>query len=486
MSTRRFCILCGALAVMLSWLVLGNASSIQAQEKQKPLSFINDVAPILKDNCFACHDSKKRSGKYDMTSFEKMLAGGASGDTITAGKSAESEFYDLIVTNEERRMPPRKDALAAVPKEQAAIIKRWIDEGAKLDAGIDPKSDLVRELRIRWKSPAPPAKYPFPTIVNSLALTPDGKQIVVGGHHELTVWNLDGKLAKRIQTRAERAYAMLFLPDGKLVVAGGRPGQEGDVRIFDIQAAGKDQSGVQVLDGVNDPKVMLKQLVDVDDSVLTLALSADGKKLASGGCDRTIRIWDISKGLNEAKLEQSIENHADWVLSLAFAPDGKHLLSSGRDKTAKVWDLVAKESIITFPEHQTPVYGVAVSADSKVGFSVGADKQVRSWNAVGEAKQIKVLGNHAEEILKLASNPKQPMIATASADKTVKLWDLTKNSNLRNLAGLTDYVFAVNFSADGTLIAAGSYDGEVRIWKVADGMQVAAFNASPGYVAAKK
>ena len=90
--------------------------------------------------------------------------------------------------------------------------------------------------------------------LTALAFTPDGKQVVAGGQHELTIWNVaDGKLIKRICTRAERAYAMTFLPDGKLAVAGGRPGQEGDVRIYDLNGSpGKAVNGVATLDGVND------------------------------------------------------------------------------------------------------------------------------------------------------------------------------------------------------------------------------------------
>jgi hypothetical protein len=370
----RLCIWCGILGVLLAWLFLGSVPPASAQEKGN-VSFINDVAPILKEYCFACHDTKKRSGKYDMTTFEKLFAGGSSGDPVTAGKSADSDFYTLLVTTEERRMPPRKDNLSPVPKAKAEVIKKWIDQGAKLDQGLETKSDLVKELRVRWKAPPPPASYKYPAIINAIAFSPDNKQIVAGGHHELTVWDVsEAKLLKRIHTRAERAYAMAFLPDGRLAVAGGRPGQEGDVRVFDITAPGKDEKGVQILDGVNDPKVMLKQLLDVDDSVLCLNVSPDGKKLAAGGCDRIVRVWDIAEGFASAKLEQTIENHADWVLAVIFAPDGKHLLTGSRDKTAKVWDLAAKESVLTFPEHQAPVFGVAVKSDSKVGFSAGADK----------------------------------------------------------------------------------------------------------------
>ena len=226
------------------------------------------MAPILKENCFACHDAKKRSGKFDMTTFEKLMAGGAGEEGITAGDHKESGPYTLMVSEKERRMPPRKDNLSPVPRGQTEVVKRWIDQGAKLDPGIDPKADLVKELRTRWKAPAPPAAYKYPTIVNALAFTPDGKQLVIGGHHELTVWDVAvAKLLKRVYTRAERAYAMAYLPDGKLLVAGGRPGQEGDVRIFDLSATGKTDKDVQILDGVGDSKVMVKQLLDTDDSV---------------------------------------------------------------------------------------------------------------------------------------------------------------------------------------------------------------------------
>src|SRR5207302_2714291 len=135
----------------------------------------------------------------------------------------------------------------ALPPEQIAVLERWIQEGAKLDAEVKPQADLYRELRVRWVPPAPMAAYPYPVAINALAFTPDNKKLVVGGHHELTVWDVEsGKLEKRIYTRCRRALAMLFLPDGKLVVAGGRPGEEGDVCIYDINAPGKTENGVVV------------------------------------------------------------------------------------------------------------------------------------------------------------------------------------------------------------------------------------------------
>jgi WD40 repeat protein len=480
MYSRRFgsYVLCTVAAAVACVLFLGSPQSAPAQPA-KPVSFINDVAPILKENCFACHDPKKKSGKYDMTSYEKFRAGGANGDPLVAGKPEMSEFHALIVSTEQRRMPPR-DKGEAVPKEKAALIAQWIKEGAKLDAGLDAKADLVKELRIRWKPPVPPKTYPFGIIVSALAFTPDSKHLVVGGHHELTVWEIaTGKLVKRIYTRAERAYGTEFLPDGKLVVAGGRPGQEGDVRVYDIKAKGKTEDGVEILDGVNDKAVLVKHLFDVEDSVLCLALTPDGKTLAAGGCDRAVRVFDLSEGLDKAKLVQTVENHADWVLGCALSADGKYLLTAGRDKTAKVWDLKAKESVVTFPEHQNIVYGVAVKADGSAGFSVGADRQLRTWKPSGEGKQVKNAGGHGDDVFKIVANPKQPMLATSSADKTVRLWTMDLAPG-KTLSGLTDYVYSVAFSPEGELVAGGSYDGGVAVWTVKDGTTVKLFNASPG------
>jgi hypothetical protein len=489
MHSSRFCccVLCAvtALALALGLLFLApQTASAQAPAAQGPISFINDVAPILKENCFACHDAKKRKGKLDMTTFEGLRKGGDNDDPIAPGKPEESLLVTLISSAGGKRMPP-KDSGDPLPKEKVAVIQKWIKEGAKLDAGLTAKSDLQRELRLRWKPPAPKAVYAYPVNITALAFTPDNKKLVVGGHHELTVWDVaTGKLDKRISTRAERAKAMLFLPDGKLVVAGGRPGQEGDVRVYNLQGgAPKAENGVPVLDGVNDKTVMLAQLLDSDDEVLCLAVSADGKKLASGGCDRLVNVWDLSGGYTNAKLEQKIENHADWVFGVAFTPDGKHLLTCSRDKTAKVWDLTTKESVLTFPDHQKTVYGVAAKPDGKVGFSVGEDQQLRAWNATGDGKQLRASAGHGGEVFRVVQHPKQPLLVTCGADKTVRVWNADNGAAVRTLSGHTDYVYAIAVSPDGNLIASGSYNGEVKVWKVADGTLVKAFNASPGLVA---
>jgi WD40 repeat protein len=476
------------LALALLYLLLAAPPASAQAPAGKPVSFINDIAPLLKENCFACHDSKKRKGKLDMTTYESFRKGGTNDDPVDTAKPDESRILQLLRATGKERMPPR-DAGEALAKEKIDLISRWIKEGAKLDAGITPKADLVRELRLRWEPPAPPASYRYPVVITALIFTPDSKKLVVGGHHELTVWDADsGKLEKRIATRAERTYGMVFLADGKLAVAGGRPGQEGDVRIYDLAGGTpKMNAGVAMLDGVHDKAVLVKELLETEDSVLCIALSADGKKLAAGGCDRLVRVWDLSGGYANAKLEASIENHADWVFGVAFTPNGKKLATASRDKTAKLWDLAAKESALTFPDHQNPVYAVAVLSDGKLGLSAGEDNQVRFWQATDDAKNIgkqaRISGGHGKAVMRMdyLPDPKTPLLATCSQDSTVRLWNPANGAALKALTGHADYLFAVALSRDGKLVAGAGYTGEVRVWKTGDGALVRAFNASPGY-----
>src|SRR2546428_10000903 len=168
-SRYCFCVLCAwtALAVALILLSSPQTAHAQAPPAKGPLSFINDVAPILKENCFACHDAKKRKGKLDMTTYESLRKGGENDDPLVAGKPDESLLIQLVTAKSGKRMPPKENG-DPLPREKVATIEKWIAEGAKLDAVLTPRSDLLRELRIRWKPPAPPAAYKFPTIVNSV------------------------------------------------------------------------------------------------------------------------------------------------------------------------------------------------------------------------------------------------------------------------------------------------------------------------------
>src|SRR5262245_43040336 len=106
-SSRCYCLLCFALACLLAvFVLLADAPEVRTQQK-KPVSFINEVAPILKENCFACHDTKKRKGKLDMTTVESIRKGGASEiDPISPGKPDDSHIIEVLKSTTAARMPP--------------------------------------------------------------------------------------------------------------------------------------------------------------------------------------------------------------------------------------------------------------------------------------------------------------------------------------------------------------------------------------------
>src|SRR5258708_4667766 len=144
MLRSRFCccVLCAALGLILLFLLLMTPQAAVAQPPaaKGPVSFVNDVAPILKENCFGCHDAKKRKGKLDMTTYENFRKGGDKEDPVVPGKPEDSHILDLLTAKDNSRMPP-KDSGNALAKEKIAVIEQWIKEGAKLDAGLAPKTD---------------------------------------------------------------------------------------------------------------------------------------------------------------------------------------------------------------------------------------------------------------------------------------------------------------------------------------------------------
>src|SRR5207302_9021069 len=118
-------------------------------------------------------------------------------DPVTPGKPRESVLIDMLTSGGPERMPPKENG-DALSKEKVALIAKWIEQGANLDKGIDPKTDLLRDLRVRWQPPEPPIRYKYPFLVNALSFTPDNQKLVIGGYHELLVWDIaEAKLEKR-------------------------------------------------------------------------------------------------------------------------------------------------------------------------------------------------------------------------------------------------------------------------------------------------
>lgn len=465
MIAPRFAMAAMLLVGLSCSLARADEPKPEAPKEGAPASFMKDVAPVLVQHCIACHNNRKAESKYNMTTFAALAKGGQVGEGITLepGKPDESYFVELLQHDAEPRMPYKLDPL---PKEQIALIERWVAEGAKYD-GESPDEDWVALLHRRTVVAVPEA-YPAVVPVTALYLAADGKSLLSSGYHEIISWTApDGVLGKRISGLPERVYEIAASPDGKwLATASGDPGQFGSAVLWSVKEDGAIER--------------VKDLTETSDAVFALAFSPDSQQIATAGADRAIRFYEVASG----KLLGTIEDHADWILDLAYSPDGKRLATASRDKTSKVFDVEKREAIVTFPGHAQPVHAVVFAADGKSVLSAGEDNQIRVWNPEGEAKQIRNMAGFGGVVFRLVVSPDGKTLAACSADKTVRLFD-PEGKPIRTLEGHKDWVYAIAFSQDGARLASGAWDGEVRAWQVSDGALLGSFIAAPGFKVAK-
>jgi WD40 repeat protein len=430
------------------------SASPPGELRAEPISFRQKIAPLLVNNCLACHGPKKAEGGYRVDTFERLLAAGESSTPGFVAKNVEgSEVYRrLIATDKDERMPLEGDPL---PADQIELVKQWIAEGAAFD-GSDPKAQLATIIPPPTH-PAPPETYPQTLPITALAFSPDGSQLVVGGYYELTIWNpADGQLVRRIKNVGQRSYGINFSPDGKwLAVAGGTPGRLGEVRLVDF-ASGNIVNVVGM----------------TADVVLDAVFSPASDRLAVAAADGLLRIYEVATG----KEQLTISSHSDWVQAVAWSADGTKLASASRDKTAKVFDTKSGELTVTYSAHGQPVKGIAFHPDGAEVFSAGADKKIHRWKVADAAKTAEI--GFGDEVYKLPQGGGF-MFAT-SADKTVRQFDAKTQNAVRQYAGLTDWALAVAYHDGTKRVAAGSFNGEVRVWNATDGNPVTQFLAAPG------
>lgn len=456
-SQRAFCAMsCLVIAVLLPCI----STALAAQELDPPISFRKQIAPILLKQCQGCHGPEKYKGKYRLDSFDRMARSGESKSApILAGKSAQSHLYRLISTaDEDDRMPKKADPL---PAGQIALIRRWIDQGAKFD-GPDPAAPLA-SLVDDQEHLAPPEIYPQPIAITALAFSPDGKELAASGYHEITLWNpSNGQLIGRIKKLGERIYGLDYAPDGHMLAAAdGTPGIFGELRLCEpaTRSAGK------VLERTNDV-------------MLVARFSPDGAHLAAGGSDNAVRIYNLASG----KRELLIEQHADWVRDLAFSPDGTRLATASRDKSARIFDSKTGAMLSAFLGHEDFVSGVAFSNDGANVYTAGRDRRIRMW-AAADAKKLDQVTRFGGEPFKLQTC--KGLFFSTCADGIVRQYKQDNLELVRAYPKAGDWVYSIAIDAKNHRMAAGCYNGEVKVWDYEKGTLLSSFVAAPGFLAEK-
>ncbi len=459
----------GLASFFVVLLFLGANAAVYAEDKAPPaeekkeekkdvakVSFRQDVANVLLQNCSACHGPKKAEGGYRVDTFEQLMRPGESGEAaVTAQDIEDSELLRRIISDDEsERMPLEADPLS---KEDVAKIRQWIEQGAVYDAK-DPKLPLAAIVPPP-EHPAPPEAYPQSMPAAALVFSANGEELFVGGYHELTVWNTKtGALLRRIRNVDERTLALALQPQGDiLAVGGGSPGRRGEVRLFDAKTG-----------------AMKSVLATTTDVVLDVAFNPAGDRLAVAGADAIIRVFDVASG--EETL--TITSHSDWVSALAWSDDGKQLASASRDKTSKVFDAKTGDLLITYSGHGQPVKGVAFHPDGKQVFSAAADKKIHLWK-IADGKKVKDIASFGAEAYRLTKF-KGGLLAS-SADKSVRQFNLADGKQVRVFKGLADWALSTAVNENAKLVAAGGFDGMVYIWNLEDGKEIAKLQSAPGF-----
>jgi WD40 repeat protein len=251
---------------------------------------------------------------------------------------------------------------------------------------------------------------------------------------------------------------------------------------------------------------VIDSLMGHADRVYGLGFSSDGRLLASGSRDGTIRVWDVASRQELITLvadgdwdvffapedgHVASTNGTLWAVAsgeevrsfdvqggrAAFSPDGASMASAGYNAPIQLWDLKTGRIGKTLAGHTDRVFGLAFSTDSArlasgsgIGPSDVSDYTVKIWD-LESGLELHTLQGHSGDIYAVAFSPDSRLVASASTNYTVRLWDVERGELVHTMWH-SDGLWAVGFSPDGELLALGGVDCRVRLWDVASGQQL--------------
>lgn len=211
------------------------------------------------------------------------------------------------------------------------------------------------------------------------------------------------------------------------------------------------------------------------DAVVDVAVSHDGKILATGSKDTTVKLWDATSG----HAISTLEGHSDYITTVAFSSDGRMVASASADRTVRLWDIASGETCSIFKSHSFWVHAVVFSPDDTLLGIASTDDTTGLWNIRTGVRVCGMLEVHSNWCNAVAFSPDGNLVATASSNKTLKLW-IAATGITCNTFDCSENVDSVDFSPDGKFIAFNSDYAEIQIWNIEKDSWLTTLECAPG------
>jgi WD40 repeat protein/transcriptional regulator with XRE-family HTH domain len=283
--------------------------------------------------------------------------------------------------------------------------------------------------------------------VSMVAFAPRGLLASVGYGGQVKLWDVrSGKLLRTIQGFSRLITALSFSPDGRLLVQGD---DNGMLRVWEVSSG--------------DCLVAIREHTG---PVWAIAWAPDGNTFASGGDDGEIRLWEARGG----RLLQSFDAHTVLIWALAFSPDGRLLASGGGDKVIKIWRVASKdveELFAALEEVTDQIISLAFSSDGQLLASGHRNGEIKLWE-VASGQCLHTMQHNASPVSALSMSPDGKTLISSSNHGVLKKWDVASGQCVETVPAdvVGNWVKAAAFSADGALLATGSADQSVQLWRV--------------------